>query len=75
VFIFYQDSGKEKRIETTLHISRMGVIILDRQRLEVLDRLAVNMIRRFASVHTRVVQTNPNLHLPSLFPLPLTTMC
>lgn len=29
-----------------MHLSRMGIIVLDRGSLEVLDRLAVNMIRR-----------------------------
>lgn len=41
-----QDTGTEKRVEATLHLSRMGVIVMDRARQEVLDRLAVNMIRR-----------------------------
>jgi hypothetical protein len=43
-----QDTGTEKRVEATLHLSRMGVIVMDRARQEVLDRLAVNMIRRWA---------------------------
>ncbi len=41
-----QDFGPEKRVEAVLHVSRMGIIVLDRKNLEVLDRLAINMIRR-----------------------------
>jgi hypothetical protein len=41
-----QDTGSEKRVEATLHVSRMGVVVMDRGSQEVLDRLAVNMIRR-----------------------------
>jgi len=41
-----RDFGSEKRVDAVVHISRMGVMIFDNKSNEVLDRLAVNMIRR-----------------------------
>jgi hypothetical protein len=41
-----QDFGPEKRVDAVVHVSRMGIIVLDRKNFEVLDRLAINMIRR-----------------------------